>query len=117
MPFTGLRRLFNFKTKLRSRSQQNPKRSQRPWVELLEVRELLATATWTGLSTTSNNWSDGNNWSVGPTGQHIAPTTNDDLVFPALTGTTPRLNPNNDLAGLTVGSIAISGSGYNINVN
>src|SRR5262249_54960707 len=106
MPFTGLRRLFRFNTKPRSRPQRNAKKSPGLRLELLEARELLAQAVWTGASTTSNNWSDTTNWQGG-----ARPNAGDDIVFPPVT---TRLNPSNDLGFLTYNSITISGSGYTL---
>ena len=70
-----------------------------------------AILTWTG--TTSNNWSVASNW-VGVHSEQAAPFNNDSLVFLA---NACNLANNNDLTGLTINSITISGSGYALSGN
>ncbi|MEJ5277288.1 MAG: autotransporter-associated beta strand repeat-containing protein, partial [Thermogemmata sp.] len=79
-------------------------------LEMLEERVTPATFIWTG-SGGNNNWSNPANWQGG-----VAPTSaaNPDLVFQ--TGAS-RLNTNNDISGLVVRSITISGSNYNLGGN
>ena len=63
------------------------------------------TLTWTG--TSGSYWSTAGNWNLG-----VAPITGDDLTFPA----TGNLTTTDDIPGLTINSITISGtgSGYTI---
>ena len=56
------------------------------------------TRTWTGLGTT-NNWSDGGNWSGG-----VAPVNGAALVWGATS--TARLSSNNDISGLSPASMS-----------
>ncbi|HEX7379774.1 MAG TPA: hypothetical protein VF278_21800, partial [Pirellulales bacterium] len=74
--------------------------------EALEPRMLLtampATITWTGGSATSANWSDAANWDLGR-----APINGDSLVFPA---SAKQLANSDDIAGLSVNSIAFQGA-------
>ena len=80
-----------------------------PLVQQVDVNIL----SWTG-GGSSTNWSDANNW-AGPSGEHVAPLGNDDLVFPAGAA---QLTNNNDLAGGTsFHSLIFSGPGYTINGN
>jgi autotransporter-associated beta strand protein len=80
-------------------------------VERLEDRLILATHIWTGA--TSNLWSLASNWTGGsPFGDTSA-----TLVFPA-SGALNRDNVNNIPGNpLTIASISIDGSGYNITGN
>ena len=93
----------------RSRVTSYRKPGGRLAVENLETRLAPATFTWTGLSNSS--WANGANWSGG-----VAPSTTDlpldDLVFP---GGAANTNPTDDVAGLTVNSLTVSGSGYTLN--
>ncbi len=79
-------------------------------VETLEERVTPATFIWTGLGG-NNLWSNPANWAGG-----VAPTSaaNPDLVFNTIT---PRLNTNNDIAGLVVRSITVSASNYTLGGN
>jgi autotransporter-associated beta strand protein len=62
---------------------------------------------WTGASTTSANWLDPANWANGaPTAAEVGV----KLIFP----TALRTTNNNDIPGLTVGSMLFTGSGYQI---
>lgn len=61
-----------------------------------------ATITWTGGSATSANWSDAANWDLGR-----APINGDSLVFPA---SAKQLANTDDIAGLSVNSIAFQGA-------
>ena len=67
-----------------------------------------AILTWSGA--TSANMSVAANWN-GPNNEHVAPINNDSLVFPAGAG---NLTITDDISGLTVNSITISGTGYTI---
>src|SRR5438132_3919492 len=62
-------------TPSQSRTARRPR--MRPELEALESRLLAATDVWSGLSTSTNHWSDSQNWQGG-----IVPSPNDDLVFP-----------------------------------
>ena len=68
--------------------------------ESLEDRRLLATIVWDGEGGNSN-WTTGANWAGD-----VAPTTNDDLVFPAGATVTSSVN---DFVGESFGSILIEG--------
>jgi autotransporter-associated beta strand protein len=74
-------------------------------LELLEERVTPTTFIWTGAGSNSN-WSNPANWQGG-----VAPTSaaNPDLVFPS---GALRLNNTNDIAGLVVRSLTVSGSNY-----
>jgi hypothetical protein len=63
--------------------------------------------TWTG-DGDGTSWSDPKNWA-----QDLAPTSGASLVFP----TTTALDPDNDIAGLTLKSIDIQGAGYDLTGN
>ena len=77
-------------------------------LEILEVRIVPATSTWSGLDTaTSTNWSDAGNW----VGDQI-PSPGDDLVFPS--GADGLTNTNDLGAGIAYGSLTVAGSGYSI---
>jgi autotransporter-associated beta strand protein len=79
-------------------------------LEMLEERVTPATFIWTG-GGTNNLWSNPSNWQGG-----VAPTSaaNPDLVFPSGAA---RLNNTNDLSGLVVRSITVSGSNYTLGGN
>lgn len=94
--------------------RQADRRTNRPrsvtlGLELLECRIAPAIRTWVGgaAGNTNLNWSNAANWQGG-----VAPTNNDDIVFPA--GTINRIT-NNDIPNLTLNSITIQGSGYTLN--
>jgi fibronectin-binding autotransporter adhesin len=89
-------------------ARQAARRRRRLFLECLEDRSLLALLTWDGSS--SANWSDPANW-VGD----IAPTSGDDLVFPA--GAANLVNTNDLPAGTLFNTIVFTGSGYNISGN
>lgn len=74
-------------------------------MERLENRRVPATHVWTGASTTSSNWSDTGNWSGGAPSAAEAGAA---LIFP----TAARTVNFNDIAGLTIGSIQFTSSGY-----
>ncbi len=80
-------------------------------LEILEVRVVPSTSTWTGLdAATSTNWSDANNW-LGD----IAPAAGDDLIFPSGASS---LASNNDIgAGVAYGALTIADTGYSITGN
>ena len=67
-----------------------------------------AILTWSG--TTSANMSIATNWN-GQNNEHVAPINNDSLVFPSGAG---NLTITDDMSGLTVNSITISGANYTI---
>ena len=104
-----------------ARIQPSRRAHRRPDLKLLaeelEVRVLLATDVWTGLSlaveSPSNaNWSDANNWLRD--GSPGVPTNNDSLVFPA---GALQLNNTDNSGTLTLTSITFTGTGYTINSN
>jgi trimeric autotransporter adhesin len=89
---------------------------QQPQVEGLEVRITPTTDVWTGaaaLASQDYNWSSPTNWSQG------APLSGEDLQFPAAGANNfiPTQPINNDLSGLTFGSIEIDSAGYTITGN
>src|SRR5206468_8533797 len=106
MPFSGLRRWIRSSAKPRSHSYRRSILAPRPRVELLEDRELLATAIWTGASTGNSNWSTAANWAG-----NTAPNSGDDLVFPSGAA---RLANVDDISGGDFHSIQFTGSGYSI---
>ncbi len=86
---------------------------RRPSFEGLEARITLTTDVWTGaaaLSSQDYSWSNLNNWSEG------TPQSGENLVFPGSGGVTyiPAHAVDNDLSGMTFGSIEIDGSGYTL---
>src|SRR5262249_626403 len=89
----ALRRTFDWVRRERSVRR----RSLVPVVELLEVRTVPATLTWTGAGT-SNNWSEAANWDPSAT-----PASGDDLVFDDYG--LGRSSPVNDLAGVPIASV------------
>nr|MBA2480100.1 hypothetical protein [Planctomycetota bacterium] len=76
-----------------------------PLVLLCVLATHAGAATWSGLSATSDNWSDSTNWQGG-----TFPTGTDSIVFPAAA---PRSTNVNDIANLTPSSISFSGT-YNV---
>lgn len=84
----------------------------------LTVRAAADTCTWTGLGG-DNTWGNAANWSdgAGPVtecdGAGI-PESGDDIVFPAGAS---QLTNSNSIAGLTLNSVTVSGSGYTISGN
>jgi hypothetical protein len=74
------------------------------FVALFGANALAATKTWTGAVDTS--FSTAGNWS--PSG---APVNGDDLVFDNTGLTGAQLNPNDDMVGLSVGSLTFQGTG------
>lgn len=88
----------------------NKKPRLRLRLEELENRVTPATHIWTGAGA-DTNWSTAANWKGG---LPSAATPLDDLVFPALSSAAISLSTNNDIPGLVVNSISISGSGYTL---
>jgi hypothetical protein len=84
------------------------RRSASPCVRALESRVQPAVHTWTGAG--SALWSNADNWLGG------TPATDSQaaLVFPSGAA---NLTNTNDLTGLSVSSVAFSGSGYTISGN
>jgi fibronectin-binding autotransporter adhesin len=78
-------------------------------MEQLETRLLLTADVWTGAS--SNLWSDDGNWQDG-----TAPTTGEDLIFPA-SATNMTSVYDSGLGVSTFGSIDIQSSGYDISTS
>ena len=100
-----------------ARIQPSRRRHRRPDLKLLaeelEVRLLLATDVWTGLSQASPitpNWTDANNWLRD--GSPGVPQSGDSLVFPA---GAQQLNNTDNSGTLTISSITFTGTGYTIN--
>jgi hypothetical protein len=96
-----------------SRRARRNRLMRRPSFEGLEARITLTTDVWTGAAALSNqdySWSNQNNWSEG------TPQSGEDLVFPGSGGVTyiPAHAVDNDLSGLTFGSIEIDGPGYTL---
>lgn len=87
--------------RLQKRAQLR-RRMRRLLFEGLEERALLATVTWDG-GGTNDNWSMAANW-VG----NVAPANGDSLVFDTATPGVARFMNNNDLSGLSLGSISIN---------
>ena len=82
-------------------------------MELLELRLAPTADVWTGaaaLASQDYNWSNALNWSQG------VPQSGEDLQFPVASANNfiPTQPINNDLSGLTFGSIEIDSSGYSI---
>lgn len=75
-----------------------------------EIQTLPGTLTWDGGGTT-NNWSEAANWSPDN-----APIDGNFLVFPA-GAPANSLSNNNDIGGLSLGSVTFGGGGYNISGN
>lgn len=90
-------------------------------MEELEVREVPATYTWTGLGA-NGDWNNPANWSAPPSPASPVPTGmavfSEDLVFPEVT--TNRVT-NNNIIGGTFNSISFSttttGQGYTLGGN
>ena len=80
-------------------------------LEVLEVRVVPSTSTWSGLDASTNaNWSDANNWA----GQ-IAPVAGDDLIFPS--GASSLVSNNDIGAGVAYGKLTVADTGYSITGN
>jgi hypothetical protein len=73
----------------------------------LEDRLAPAQFVWTGGDGSSTDWHFGSNWQGG-----VAPTGVASLVFDS--HGSAHLTTHNDLTGLRVASIAISGGNYNL---
>lgn len=97
----------------RPAAKTRQRRPRRPRVEALELRLAPATFIWDG-GGGDNRWSTGPNWlgDVAPN-----PAGGDDLVFPVLSGPTPRYVNRNDFASATFNSLSFSGSTYSITGN
>ncbi|MCO6044130.1 hypothetical protein NG895_09440, partial [Aeoliella sp. ICT_H6.2] len=91
------------------RQRRAKARNRRLNVEGLEDRRVLATFVWDGGGLDSN-WTTADNW-----GSNVAPSVNDDLIFPA--GAAQSTNVNDFAAGTQFGSILIDGSNYNLSGN
>jgi hypothetical protein len=78
---------------------------RRPLLEALEDRVTPTTNIWTGLGFNSK-WSTVNNWSLAR-----VPNSSDDLVF---NSTGLQKSNTDDIIGLSVKSITISGAGYTL---
>src|SRR6516162_1207090 len=87
-----------FSRRGRTKSPARPRAAFRPAFEHLEDRVIPATRVWSGASLASANWNDTANWVGG-----VAPTTNDDLVFPG--GGAQASSSNNDITGGSFSSI------------
>jgi len=87
------------------------KKTRRPLLEELEIRETPALLVWDGSA--SGAWSDPQNWNNNPANT-LTPGNGDTLVFPA-GGANPATN--NDVADLTLARIEIAGNGYTLSGN
>ena len=101
--------MFNVFHKRSSPTHRRRRRSKSmheltPRYEVLEVRVVPSTYTWTGGGVNSN-WSTGANWQGG-----VAPTSASTLVFGSGES---RLTNIDDISGLSVAEIELSG-GYSI---
>src|SRR5262245_3389651 len=94
------------------RTKANTVHNRRPRLRLtldeLESRLAPASFIWDGSS--SGLWSDPQNWNNNPANTN-APGNGDDVVFPA---GAQNLANTNDIDGLQLNSIAISGNGYSL---
>lgn len=72
-----------------------------------QVSAAVDTCTWTGA--TSANWATGTNWSGCDNGG--VPENGDTLVFPQIAS---NKTTNNDILNLSVATITINGTGYNL---
>jgi autotransporter-associated beta strand protein len=91
----------------------------RPRLEVLEDRCVPSTFEWVGASTTSNLWSDAQNWellsSTGTQLGHAVPGAGADLQFPA--GQQQLTNVDNlfpNLPGTAFNSLTFTGTNYDI---
>src|SRR5947207_2478148 len=113
VPFSWVRWLRSL---WRPRFKPYRKPRRRPGLEYLETRLSPASYTWSGLGA-STFWSLDANW-VGnraPTAAHVmADGSLPDLTFPDLSvaAGNPKLSPSNDLSGVVLNSISVSGSNY-----
>ncbi|WP_425614644.1 autotransporter-associated beta strand repeat-containing protein [Anatilimnocola sp. NA78] len=107
MPHSSLHSRGREESRAHLRNKLPAPRRRRLFLEQLEERSLLAVMVWDGSA--SADWSNAQNWAG-----NVAPTTGDDLVFPAGAATTT----NNNLApGTRFNTILIQGNGYNITGN
>src|ERR1039458_9743883 len=107
MSFNGLRRgLWGSESRT---ARRKPRRSRCGVIglERLEVRLVLSTSTWSGLGANAN-WSTPGNWDT-------VPTASSDIVFP--TGVAQLANTDDLGAGMSFGSLTISGTGYSISAS
>ncbi len=104
-PYGGLHRQYSAGLRRRRRTRRRDK----PFLqcEVLEVRLVPSTFTWTG-GGANTNWSTGANWQGG-----VSPTGGSTLVFG--TGES-RLTNVNDIVGLSIAEITLAG-GYSISGN
>ena len=106
--FVGRRR-----ARTSSHSERLNRLMRHPAIEGLEARLTLTTDVWTGaaaLASADYHWSNASNWTAG------VPQSGQDLQFPAASASTyiPTQAIDNDLTGMTFGSIEIDSSGYSI---
>ena len=98
-------------TKGRSRAEGRDARRRKGWIpflESLEGRVVLSTATWTGQDyATSDNWSDAGNWVDG-----YIPHTGDNVVFPDNAVDESPVNDNSP--GMSLASITIQSGEYDL---
>lgn len=93
----------------RCASRQRRQRHNRPRLEALEPRLVLATLTWTGGDGNVDHalWSNSANW-TDSAGQPSVPVTGDDLIFPASAAT---YDSQDDLGStLIINSITFTGT-------
>ena len=111
--FRWLRTLLPVQTKTKNKSKSKVRRrDRRPALEHLETRLAPATFTWQG-GFSNNVWSDPRNWtsSVPNTAPSTASGAVNDLIFSA---SSSHLSTTDNIAGLNVNSITISGNSYSI---
>jgi trimeric autotransporter adhesin len=104
MSFSGLRLSL---PREESRTARRKPRESRRWpigLEQLEVRLVLSTSMWSGLGADAN-WSTPGNWDT-------VPTAGSNIVFPS--GASQLTNTDDLGAGLSFGTLTLSGGGYAI---
>lgn len=93
-----------------SRHRRNPGfRRTAPLLDVLEDRLLLTTAVWDG-GGSDNKWTTPENWL-----NDIAPSANDDLIFPV--GGLQKTNINDFPVGTGFGAMLLVGGDYSLSGN
>ena len=105
MSFNGLRRgLWGSGSRTARHKPRRVSRRGLIGLERLEVRLVMSTSTWSGMGSNAD-WSTPGNWDT-------VPTNGSDIVFPA--GAAQLANSDDLGAGMSFGSLTISGTGYSI---